>query len=156
MKLRNRRLIAAKLSLNGLAEVLQQMKTISDLPRLRRALTRGLRIKASTVAAYRSCGTGLSMGHANPTRSPRTRAPPTLALRGPEELPAVATLEIRDPRKTFGGVVALAGVDVTIQSEEILGVIGPNGSGTAARRSLSTRVRSSRSSARTARASRRS
>ena len=38
---RNRRLIAAKLSLNGLAEVLQQMKTISDLPRLRRALTRG-------------------------------------------------------------------------------------------------------------------
>ena len=48
---RNRRLIAAKLSLNGLAEVLQQMKTISDRPRLRRALTRGLRIEASTIAA---------------------------------------------------------------------------------------------------------
>ena len=48
---RNRRLIAAKLSLNGLAEGLQQMKTISDLPRLRRALTRGLRIEASTIAA---------------------------------------------------------------------------------------------------------
>ena len=41
----------------------------------------------------------------------------------------MATLEIRDLRKTFGGVVALAGVDVTIRSEEILGVIGPNGSG---------------------------
>jgi branched-chain amino acid transport system ATP-binding protein len=41
----------------------------------------------------------------------------------------VATLEIRGLRKTFGGVVALAGVDVTIQSDEILGVIGPNGSG---------------------------
>ena len=40
----DRRLIAAKLSLDGLAEVLQQMKTISDLPRLRRALTRGLQI----------------------------------------------------------------------------------------------------------------
>ena len=51
VRLRNRRLIAAKLSLNGLAEVLQQMKTISDLPRLRRALTRGLRIDASTIAA---------------------------------------------------------------------------------------------------------
>jgi branched-chain amino acid transport system ATP-binding protein len=41
----------------------------------------------------------------------------------------VALLEIRNLRKTFGGVVALAGVDVTIRSEEILGVIGPNGSG---------------------------
>lgn len=41
----------------------------------------------------------------------------------------MATLEIQGLRKTFGGVVALAGVDVTIQSDEILGVIGPNGSG---------------------------
>jgi branched-chain amino acid transport system ATP-binding protein len=41
----------------------------------------------------------------------------------------VARLEIRGLRKTFGGVVALAGVDVMIRSEEILGVIGPNGSG---------------------------
>ena len=41
----------------------------------------------------------------------------------------MATLEIKGLRKTFGGVVALAGVDLTIQSEEILGVIGPNGSG---------------------------
>jgi hypothetical protein len=51
VRLRNRRLIAAKLSLNGLAEVLQQMKTIGDLPRLRRAVTRGLSIEASTIAA---------------------------------------------------------------------------------------------------------
>ena len=51
VSLRNRRLIAAKLPLNGIAEVLQQMKTISDLPRLRRALTRSLRIEASTIAA---------------------------------------------------------------------------------------------------------
>ncbi len=41
----------------------------------------------------------------------------------------MATLEITGLRKTFGGVVALAGVDMTIHSEEILGVIGPNGSG---------------------------
>ena len=41
----------------------------------------------------------------------------------------MATLEIKGLRKTFGGVVALAGVDVTIRSEEILGIIGPNGSG---------------------------
>ena len=41
----------------------------------------------------------------------------------------MTTLEIRGLRKTFGGVVALAGVDMTVRSEEILGVIGPNGSG---------------------------
>jgi hypothetical protein len=45
------RLIAAKLSLDGFAEVLQQMKAIGDLLRLRRALTRRLGIEASTVAA---------------------------------------------------------------------------------------------------------
>ena len=77
-----------------------------------------------------AAGRGLSMGHANPPRSARERG-----LHRPwrfvdlRNCQTVATLEIRDLRKTFGGVVALAGVDVTIQSEEILGVIGPNGSG---------------------------
>lgn len=47
----DRRFIAAKLALDDLAEVLQQMKAIGDLPRLRRALTRSLRIEPSTVAA---------------------------------------------------------------------------------------------------------
>ena len=41
----------------------------------------------------------------------------------------MATLEITGLRKTFGGVVALAGVDVTIRSDETLGVVGRNGSG---------------------------
>lgn len=40
-----------------------------------------------------------------------------------------AALEIRGTRKAFGGVVALAGVDVTLGDREILGLIGPNGSG---------------------------
>ena len=39
LRIPDRRLIAAKLSLDGLAEVLQQMKAIGDLLRLRRALT---------------------------------------------------------------------------------------------------------------------
>ena len=38
-------------------------------------------------------------------------------------------LEISGVRKRFGGVVALAGVDLTIKSEEIIGIFGPNGSG---------------------------
>jgi branched-chain amino acid transport system ATP-binding protein len=40
-----------------------------------------------------------------------------------------AILEIRALRKDFGGVTALAGVDLTVEEGEILGVVGPNGSG---------------------------
>ena len=40
-----------------------------------------------------------------------------------------AILDIRALRKQFGGVTALAGVDLTVEQGEILGVVGPNGSG---------------------------
>ena len=41
----------------------------------------------------------------------------------------MGTLEISGLRKTFGGVVALDGVDLSIDPDEILGIVGPNGSG---------------------------
>ena len=41
----------------------------------------------------------------------------------------MAALEIEGLRKEFGGVVALAGVDVSIELNRIIGIIGPNGSG---------------------------
>ena len=41
----------------------------------------------------------------------------------------MAALEITGLRKTFGGVVALAGVDVSIELDKIIGIIGPHGSG---------------------------
>jgi branched-chain amino acid transport system ATP-binding protein len=41
----------------------------------------------------------------------------------------MAALEITGLRKEFGGVVALAGVDVSIELDKIVGIIGPNGSG---------------------------
>ena len=41
----------------------------------------------------------------------------------------MAELVIEGLRKQFGGVVALAGVDLTIGDGEILGIVGPNGSG---------------------------
>ncbi len=41
----------------------------------------------------------------------------------------MAALEITGLRKTFGGVVALSGVDVSIELDKIIGIIGPNGSG---------------------------
>jgi branched-chain amino acid transport system ATP-binding protein len=41
----------------------------------------------------------------------------------------MAALEIAGLRKEFGGVIALAGVDISIESDKIVGIIGPNGSG---------------------------
>ncbi len=40
-----------------------------------------------------------------------------------------ALLEIQGLEKRFGGVVALAGVDLRVNEGEIFGIIGPNGSG---------------------------
>ena len=47
----DRRLEAAQLPFNGLPQVLQQMKAIRDLSRLRGALTRGIRIETRAITA---------------------------------------------------------------------------------------------------------
>jgi branched-chain amino acid transport system ATP-binding protein len=41
----------------------------------------------------------------------------------------VSVLEVRDLRRSFGGIEAVAGVSFALEEAEILGVIGPNGSG---------------------------
>src|SRR3954467_2394625 len=38
-------------------------------------------------------------------------------------------LEVRELRKSFGGIVAVDGVSFDVEEKEILGIIGPNGSG---------------------------
>src|SRR5712692_10136707 len=42
---------------------------------------------------------------------------------------AVATIEARGLRKTFGTTVALDGIDLCVEEGRILGLVGPNGAG---------------------------
>ena len=46
-----------------------------------------------------------------------------------ENVNAMATIEARGLRKTFGTTVALEGIDLHIEEGRILGMIGPNGAG---------------------------
>ena len=41
----------------------------------------------------------------------------------------MAILETRGLKKSFGGVLAVAGIDLTVEKNQIVGVIGPNGAG---------------------------
>ncbi|NEM83859.1 ATP-binding cassette domain-containing protein, partial [Escherichia coli] len=40
-----------------------------------------------------------------------------------------AVLDVRDVKKSFGGITAVNGVSFDVQEGEILGLIGPNGCG---------------------------
>jgi branched-chain amino acid transport system permease protein len=54
--------------------------------------------------------------------------PPATKVRSPA-LPGAPMLEVRDLRKAFGGLLAVDDVSLSIERGEILGLIGPNGSG---------------------------
>ena len=41
----------------------------------------------------------------------------------------MSVLEVRGVQRTFGGILALGGVDFAVERQEIVGIIGPNGSG---------------------------
>src|SRR5213592_4874287 len=55
--------------------------------------------------------------------------PQQRAARHQKNVNAMATIEARGLRKTFGATVALDGIDLHVEEGRILGMIGPNGAG---------------------------
>ena len=55
--------------------------------------------------------------------------PQQRAARHRKNVNAMATIEARGLRKTFGATVALDGIDLHVEEGRILGMIGPNGAG---------------------------
>src|SRR5256886_17112939 len=60
-------------------------------------------------------------------RSPRVRQ--SALPMNPASVGTSALLELRGVGKRFGGVVAVNGLDLTVEAGEVRGLIGPNGSG---------------------------
>jgi sulfate-transporting ATPase len=60
-------------------------------------------------------------------RKVRTAGPPISM--GDHRRVMPMTLEVRDLRVSFGGVVALSGLDLDVRPGEVVGLIGPNGAG---------------------------
>src|SRR3546814_5901091 len=57
-----------------------------------------------------------------------------MAARAPVPMPAqrrpsMTVLDVTALRRTFGGLVAVQGIDFSIAASEVVGFIGPNGSG---------------------------
>ena len=74
---------------------------------------------------------GIAEGFAKavPPAGPAARRPFRRRLQAVGGAAMNAILDIRGLKKQFGGVTALAGVDLAVGEGEILGVVGPNGSG---------------------------
>lgn len=52
----------------------------------------------------------------------------------------MTVLDVRDLRRSFGGIAAVAGVSFAVERAEIVGIIGPNGSGKSTLFNLLTKV----------------
>lgn len=65
----------------------------------------------------------------DPGRPPQAERPVSPAALAPQPRHPQPLLQVEDVHKQFGGVVALQRVDLQVRPGEILGLIGPNGSG---------------------------
>src|SRR5207249_11212405 len=90
------------------------------------------------AALLHRIGDAVSAGLQHPSAGPARVATPavqpapnaTRARRGGTELPRTpAGLEVYDLVVAFGGLLAVNGVDLSIQPGSTVGILGPNGSG---------------------------
>ncbi len=58
-----------------------------------------------------------------------SREPAAWVPRGPEQVSCPAVIEVRGLRKSYGGVEAVAGIDLQVRTGEIFAFLGPNGAG---------------------------
>jgi len=91
----------------------------------RALLAYGVALLAMIIAAPEGIAGLIGRVLAPRPRASRLPTPASVPLQTAKSAP----LEARSLRKSFGGVVALDGVDLVIEPGEILGLIGPNGSG---------------------------
>ena len=66
---------------------------------------------------------------APPAPAGEAPAPARPATAPPAPAPATPSLEVRELRKSFGGLAAVDGADFTVEAGTITGLIGPNGAG---------------------------
>ena len=66
---------------------------------------------------------------ATPPAGMRSRTAPQPLPQRDKASPGATVLDVRQARKTFGGLIAVNDVSFSLQAGEILGLIGPNGAG---------------------------
>ena len=88
----------------------------------------GRRAGIDVAAAYNETPTAVGSAPATTSAQVRSRAAP---IQVPERLrpPGSSLLEVTGLRKSFGGVHAVRGVNMSVRAGETVGLIGPNGAG---------------------------
>jgi ABC-type branched-subunit amino acid transport system ATPase component/ABC-type branched-subunit amino acid transport system permease subunit len=99
--------------------------------RVRGLIERGMRRRRRTWLSDRLGLTRPGEEEMAPPRSTSTSAPTSDGNRRPHgpTPPGQPVVQAEDIRVRFGGVLAVDGVSLTLQPNEILGLVGPNGSG---------------------------